>query len=63
MRVEDLIKAANHIEKVSRTPNANYLIVSPAVAEAINMLNIKHQRRKKLDKINEEIQSKNKKKR
>ena len=62
MKIEDLIKAAEEIEKASRKSSANYLITSPAIAEAIKMLDIKYQRRKKLEKINEKIQNKEKEK-
>ena len=43
--------AANIIAKKSRYSSANYLIVSPKIAEAIDNLDIKKLRKKKLLEI------------
>ena len=51
--------AANIIAKKSRSSEANYIIVSPEIAEIIENLDIRIQRRKKLQKIAESIKSTN----
>ena len=48
-------KAANIIAKKARESSANYIVVSPKIAEAIENLDIRVERRKKLKKLDELI--------
>jgi len=50
--IKKLINASNIIHQQSLKCPGNFMVVSPEVAESIKMLDIKYQRRKKLDKIN-----------
>lgn len=49
--VDKLIKASYLIHKKSLEPQANWVIVSPKIAEIIENLDIKKHRRKKLEAI------------
>jgi len=50
--IEKLNKAAEIINKSSRTGSANFIVCSPQFAKIIEDLDIRVQRKKKLDKIN-----------
>jgi len=50
--VEKLNKAVEMINKKSRTGSANFVVCSPQFAKMIEDLDIRLQRKKKLDRIN-----------
>lgn len=49
--IEKLLKATDIIHKKRIETNTNWMIVSPQIAEIIENLDIKIQRRKKLEQI------------
>ena len=62
-KINSILKAANKINEPSRNAPGNFIVTSPAVAEAIMMLDIKYQRKKKLDQIEAQIKTEEKEKR
>lgn len=50
--IKKLLKATDIIHKKRIETNTNWMIVSPQIAEIIENLDIKIQRRKKLEQIN-----------
>lgn len=46
-----IINVSNIIARNQRESNANFMITSPEIAESIKMLDIKYQRKKKLEKL------------
>ena len=49
--VDKILEVSEYIHKAALKPQANYIIVSPQVAEAIENLDIRRHRRKKLKAI------------
>jgi len=49
--IDKINQTSAHIAKAARSGSANYIIVSPKLAEAIENLDIKKQRRKKLEAL------------
>ncbi len=50
--IEKVLKVSEEMHKKSLQGRANFIILSPKIAEIIENLDIKKHRRKKLEKIN-----------
>lgn len=59
--IDKILKSAQLIHERSLLGSANYIIVSPQIAEIIDNLDIRKHRRKKLKKLQQIFDNENKK--
>jgi hypothetical protein len=57
LTLEQIEKACNHINNISRRQQSNYVVVSPKVADVINNFEKVRQRKSKINKLLKRIKN------